>query len=332
MGGKSIELLKKIPILVRNIIFLIFFFVIFIIILYSEFQKFEYKSFWLILFLIPIIYYSIKIFDYSFSKNDRDEFDFIITRILTFALITLSISPLLVYTISLYFKINKSFIVKVGSISDWIQFSGSLIGGCLTLIAIAFTINYERGIRNLESKRQLQRLINELRPIIDFSFQLDEQDNIFQDTYTILVSEIINESNQHAFIKDIEILDYKYKLSNVDYDSEFKKDSQRAVDLYTFKNQILAGKTSKEILFSFPLHGDVITYLASKSEKLIITFTLNIHFTDIQDLQTYSLILMRSVNANATYNNGDLKVFFKLEKLRVNDVVSIVVKNEENKA
>jgi len=213
--------------------------------------------------------------------------------------------------------------VKIGTADGWLAFIGSIIGGLVTMIAVVITINNERKIRNSENSRQLERHKNELRPIIDFTFVHDEKNEIFQEYPTFLISEISNESNSHAIIQEIKIFENVYELKNGDYKLMFKEDSSSEMQIYSFSDQILAGRTSKELLFSIPVDFEVMEYLSKSLDTLFIKIILNITFTDIQNLQKYKLFSIRKIGVNATKVDDGHKILFSLEMLKVNDTYLI---------
>ena len=64
----------------------------------------------------------------------------------------------IIYNIIRYSSIWKS--LKVGDTGDWIGFSGSIIGGLMTMFALVFTIQHE-------NQNRKQERIEQLKPYID---------------------------------------------------------------------------------------------------------------------------------------------------------------------
>src|SRR5690554_5765058 len=109
-----------------------------------------------ILFFVLII----KIIDKK-ERNKKDS-NFgveLIDRIMYLIFFLLIISPMFVYLISLLATSFEDFFTPVATIDAWLSFSGSLIGGSLVLIALAFTLSHEQ-------KRREEDLVNQFLPIL----------------------------------------------------------------------------------------------------------------------------------------------------------------------
>lgn len=81
----------------------------------------------------------------------REQEDTYYDRIVKFTIFVLVNSPLIIYTIVLFFKTFPNTLIKIGDASTWIGFAGSIIGGSMTMFAIIFTIQYQNKIEASKS-------------------------------------------------------------------------------------------------------------------------------------------------------------------------------------
>ncbi len=68
------------------------------------------------------------------------------------------LSTIITYLIALFFKYNN-IVPKIGDIHDWITFSGSILGGSITMIALFFTMLQDR--KSIKEEHKLS-----IRPIL----------------------------------------------------------------------------------------------------------------------------------------------------------------------
>lgn len=149
------------------------------------------------------------------SLNNKDEkTTYISMQILLFVISSIIISPQIVYIIGLYFKSNSRLITQVGSISDWISFSGSLLGGSLTLLAVLFAFVLEKKQR--ESDTDLRSIP---KIIVDWYFSKDiktgrlskealyEFEHDLKDINYLMKIHLINDSQNVS--TDLELLESK---------------------------------------------------------------------------------------------------------------------------
>lgn len=140
-------------------------------------NSFASKSFWLsISFLVLAVVfgiyqetyylsfvalYSIAVFSYirriSLKWNDT------MSKVSSFTFIVLFLSPAFVYLminiIDNFVHLYPGILVVQGSKSDWISFSGSIIGGAMTLFAVVFTLQNERDNRRREKALSILPLL-----------------------------------------------------------------------------------------------------------------------------------------------------------------------------
>lgn len=128
-------------------------------------------STWLLFTLVILTIYTWLIKHNAKFRNSRiikinRKYDDIL--VITFGFIFTS--PILVYfvifLIQHYFRNN---IVIIGNSTSWIGFTGSLMGGTLTMLALLFTIKYEDSIRkNNEKIRSEERLEDKILEIMPY--------------------------------------------------------------------------------------------------------------------------------------------------------------------
>lgn len=139
----------------------IFIIVILIVAFGLSFLKVNENTITSILILILVIYIFALFY---FSKPIT--FTSIIYTTIPFTLIA---SPLITYAVFLYMKANTNLPI-IGSDGDWISFIGSVIGGSITVIAVAFTILHER---NTDKQNRSIRLL----PTFEVSHIYKDEDN-----------------------------------------------------------------------------------------------------------------------------------------------------------
>jgi len=303
--------LKNVSKRFKRIILLIFFTAMFYLFLKSENLEIQYKSFYLILFLIPIIYFSTLLFEDLYYHKSENNIDYITHRILTFAMLTMLISPLFVYIFALYFRISKDFIIKIGNTSDWIQFAGSIIGGGLTLIAIVFAFTLEKEFRELEiDKTQVPKLHidtkigkNNRNSYDECAFLYNDSSN---DTYIHLDLKLINISNYSA--KNINLISCEFIVcdelmygSNIDT----KPLHQENLHLKFFKNikdlKILFGDYSIDLNLPIYVSRSILEF----EEYPIYILKTKLSYTSQFEQITY--ILDSTVLFKLSFNSFDNK-------------------------
>ena len=82
------------------------------------------------------------------------------SKTILIALAILIFSPLLTYLIILFIQNTPiKNLPHIGSVDTWISFAGSIIGGSITMVALALTINYESEARKKEELRQIKPVL-----------------------------------------------------------------------------------------------------------------------------------------------------------------------------
>lgn len=152
--------------------------------------------------IVILIIYILAITDAIYREPEELYFD----RITKFTVFVLLNSPLLVYTIILFFKTFPNVLIKVGDANTWIGFAGTIISGSLVMFALIFTLQNERKMKDHEFK-----LTN--IPVIDFDLS-KELDYEYKRS-EVLKFIIKNIGNNH--IRNLKI---NKMIANVHYQSK----------------------------------------------------------------------------------------------------------------
>lgn len=244
-------------------------------------------------------------------------------KVTNFTLFTLVASPLIVYIIVLMMKTISPTLEIIGNQTAWISFYGSLIGGSLVMFALIFTMQNEETIRQDQKKYELEKRKQELMPIIDFDFEINQNGVITHDkNRSTLISKIINRSQAHAIIKKINILSFSYIHNDRVLREINDGKSGNFPNIYTLENQILAGKSSKDLLFMIPIYEELLDVAFDENNNEIeIQLFLEIIYSDIQNLQSYGIDLQRIILLSFEYESYGEKYEYKLSKIQTNDTI-----------
>ena len=226
------------------------------------------------------------------SKKKKSIFDVLYDL----PLVIVFVSPIITYvTISLlseYVMSNPGVLPIQGSTSDWIGFSGSIIGGALTIYAVIFTLKYQDDIRKKDIEFQIMPILQ-----INDIHQIEYNDN------EGLSFDIVFENISSYPLKNLKIVNNKSLLS---IDGNNIDPSSICFDPLNF---LTGSKTIKRKIF---IPASVIS--ESKDE---ITTNLIFDYQDVKGSQTYTLIakvnLMMRIRddlAKTTYYYSQLETDF----------------------
>lgn len=112
--------------------------------------------------LVVYVIYFIELI--ASKRSTTSSINNIIETINDFILFTLFAAPVSVYAIVIFASNLPSYFPKVGSEDAWITFAGTLIGGSLTIFALAFSIS------SSAEQMKMQRL-HTIKPILKIDFQ-----------------------------------------------------------------------------------------------------------------------------------------------------------------
>lgn len=265
-----------------------------------------------------LTFIALIIISYSISRKDDQSKLNIYLFVFTSFVFSFSI-PITYFILYVGRALSINSEVKIGSADGWLSFIGSFFGGLITMIAVIFTINHERSIRRKEAENQRLLRIQELMPILDFSFSINDQNviDLYGNSDDILIAILKNESNAHAHIINLTISDFNILFED---NSDMKNliESKNEAKIYYVNNQILAANSQKEIQVSIQIPEKLKEkYLKSKS-MLSYQLCIEIIFSDIQNFQKYKYDLSRIINIQFMKDNSKTKTFYVLERIQSN--------------
>jgi len=263
-----------------------------------------YAAYFFLALVLLVVYWQVK------KTNEESE------KIL---LVSFSISALfLVLTYVFLLFIKTSFtppLIPVGSIDAWIGFSGSILGGTITVFALVFTINNEKRLREKEYEIQKQVLREEnsqrLMPVIEIGPKKDGDsgynEKVYGDddlSYRFVIS---NVSENHA--RDIEIRAVEYFV----YDNT-KTKIDITKDLFTDPKSIKILSSNRNSEFYVGLCSNKLDSLYPEvfnQSEISLFLTLEITLHDIHKLSQHSFIsnvfctLYENIDDSSIYWPGD---------------------------
>lgn len=233
--------------------------------IFPEFRKIG------LIILIPLF---IVIISEAISSSEGYEF---IDKILKITLTIVVCSPLLVYTIILFFHTFPNILIKVGDSSSWISFAGSIISGSLVMFSLIFTLQNDKTVR--EHQFKLTNL-----PVIDLfisegnSYKYERNEPI-----KFIIQNIGNNHIRNLMVEDmIATVQYQSKSNDFDRGELGKLDIEHFVDLKNGVSLIPTGKTHELCFRLWDPHGYLIqeesTYLAIKTQISYWNVVVNSEF------------------------------------------------------
>lgn len=141
--------------------------------------------------------------------SELDNFERILRSAGVLSIIFLSITYILIN----FAKYMIPDVLHFGSVDSWIQFSGSILGGTLTLVALAYTLNEQEKNREEDKK-------NQLLPIVEFNIlnnveESKKNENDFE-VFKIWYLKIENVSDNP--LRNIKVIRHKVFLFNSEDD------------------------------------------------------------------------------------------------------------------
>lgn len=211
----------------------------------------------------------------------REQEDSFYDRIVKFTVFVLINSPLIVYTIVLFFNTFPNTLIKIGSASTWIGFAGSIIGGSMTMFAIIFSMQYQN---KTEANKSVPFITVDQIGIGNddegtFSVTLDEDNNDILIGPIIALFKFKNISNFIARnIKLTKIVTYNYE--------SYRNTNEKITEL----NQEYSSKNDLNLEFFYPDSEHDFSFLLvhknpNDSYKFVLEF--QIQFFDIFDENKY---------------------------------------------
>ena len=245
------------------------------------------KNISIILYGLDLILLLIVVFSYLLRRDEAN-------RIFYIAALVVICSPIAIYVIILIIQLVKFMLVPIGDAKTWIGFSGSIVGGAMTLFAVIFTINHDKSAREKETKRSEKLLIDEksqrLMPVIEIVERKDGEllfaKKLYGDNDLSYFFEILNVSENHA--REINIQSVEYTA----YDDQKKKVNLTENLFSTTKTiKILPSKRKNEFYVGLASSSNDLLYpnIFNQSEVSII-LTIRITLYDIHKISQHSFI------------------------------------------
>lgn len=114
---------------------------------------------------IMLFAYLCYFYELVFSKQtDKLSYNNLVYTILEFAIFAMISAPIAVYSITIIASSLPDHFPRTGSADTWIVFAGSIIGGSMTMFALAFSISYSA------NQMKIQRKVS-INPILKVDFQ-----------------------------------------------------------------------------------------------------------------------------------------------------------------
>lgn len=104
----------------------------------------------------------------------------------------------IVYFIKFSILTNYPTLPIIGQVSDWILFSGSIIGGLTTMLALLFTITYQERSRLHENNQRLIELDIFHTPFLEINMSNQKDNHTYYHGYSAVIKE--QKSNYSEFI------------------------------------------------------------------------------------------------------------------------------------
>lgn len=193
-----------------------------------------------------------------------------------------------------FIEIPKQY--YIGSASDWISYSGSIIGGSMTMFALLFTINNEKTIREKEKSERANldridmgmKLMPLVKIVPSFSDKYECKTKCSYDGNIIHANfKLKNTSTNHARDISISIIDY---LIDVPHGKKEKIDITNKEIFKDSHINILA--SGDETVFTVAmasenLEGELVPGINSEG-KIFFSLILNISLFDIHNIYRHS--------------------------------------------
>lgn len=126
------------------------------IVVVSTILKIDMKIMLAIQLTLYTVYFSELLFTNRHNESSNENLVPVIAEFIVFSLIA---APLIVYSFTIFAAFLPEYFPRVGTVESWIGFAGSIIGGTMTIFALAFSISYSS--KQIKTQRN-----NDVRPIL----------------------------------------------------------------------------------------------------------------------------------------------------------------------
>lgn len=228
------------------------------------------------------------------------------TLLLVITVFIVVVSPIATYFIARSCQ-DITFIPHLGSVDAWITFSGSIIGGSLTMLALAFTIYHERMVAEENERQSIRptlfcKIKNEL--LADEYGQTSLQDCV--NNYDFIRWEMSNVSENIA--DHIRIVDQQTYIRNENGDEEIDGNlllENRGISIMTVLNQdhiSLEPKGSTMFQTNFGLETlEDGTFKTGNAFDFV--YAITIEYTDVKGIGVYKSKFTIHLNINIDVEN-----------------------------
>ena len=240
-----------------------------------------------------------------------------IDRVISFTMLIVFASPILAYMFVIVASKLPELFIRFGSKDAWIGFLGSIIGGSMTMFAVAFTIidqNNKRdqdeakrkAVQDERDKKDEDILKHQIMPIPTIEF-VQDVGSINTEMNYLVGFNLSNHSSNAVFVSSISIKKISYSKSYVaDKESVEIKDAE----IMNAGEIVIAGNHSTNIPITI-LDKDAVDYLKESSDerKINIYISCIIYFSDIRGLQKYSMEVRKFLSVESNYKRMNSLVF-----------------------
>lgn len=261
----------------------------------------------------------------EWSQNSKKTNNRLIDSLIIFALIILFLSPAIVYFIFLmltyYFD---GVLVTVTNQETWIGFAGALIGGSLTMIAVAFTISNE-------NKQRRNEIAIHSIPNIKVNIK-DVCRVMYKDKKTILRHHIYIKNESDNIAQNLKVNVFKAYTEDFASDGKIVKtflnegnDVSTNFSNSDIKNIVFMKDDSIQIPFQIELPQDF------EQQDKNIKIDLTLEFSDVLDVFRYNLITV--ISLGIVTQSGMNSAFKENNMLDLEPtVITFLLKNKEHSA
>ncbi|MHC1734166.1 MAG: hypothetical protein AB9921_00630 [Erysipelotrichaceae bacterium] len=258
------------------------------------------KSILIILCGINLILLLVVIFSYLLRKDEEN-------RIFYIAALLVISSPIAIYVIVLIIYQIDFMLLTVGDAKTWIGFSGSIIGGAMTLFAVVFTINHDKSAREKEIIRSEKLLVDEkaqrLMPVIEI-YPLRENDELFSKkmhgedglSFIFVISNLSENHAREINIQAVEYIAYYGRAKKIDLSNElFSKPKSIKLLASMRKSEFHIGLSSYKLDKLFPK--------VFNQTEIRIEITIKVTLYDIHKIAQHTFITKVNGSLHENFND-----------------------------
>ena len=191
-------------------------------------------------------------------KNDKRDVS-VQKSVLTSLFILIPLLTFLTYSAAFYSSRFIDDTYQVGTSESWINFSGAILGGSITLLALAITITYQEKLRVNENKRKLLELDITHAPFLEIKSSKPNNVHTYFHGYGVSIG-TNNHNNEASYVETLEFIIHNIS-DNTALSPKFEKFEY--FDSYIYQQNDMGEKSIKKQDISFGINESI------KSIKLI---------------------------------------------------------------